>query len=767
MAKIAESFFDLNLITVNATKSDLIVLNSVNTMEENVIDFVDSRLIPHEPDSVIQYLGLTDKQVRYIINQVLFSQIEYLLTDMVLGETIKNELNVSIKKCFKSVIEFSVALLDSVLYSHWDYRLFNIEDRQIQLHATELMNRLNMNNKCGIITRMCLQDLQNYIWSTNSIWQMKLNTWKGISKRELNREILELLAANEIQIEITDAHKFPITPMGENISIEEFMQSNGHIDKIIPNGYAPNWFNELKTELENRRDEIRRGRQTNPFNRIIKLDQAQIKKDQLVAIKTNTDALIGRIYRNLRENISTIPIYHYVSDPMDGITGSPVAPCKGYDLAEHELNANMQIELSPIAIAITNYFKKMKKDKNGVTEIGDDNDDAPLTRKETKIFFKELKKEISDIRKLLEMSGVEDYTTEESFIKKFVGEIASYSINKYIYPNKKELKKFAGAIFAKSYPEYFEHWKDDRWKLKKEISDIRKLLEMSGVEDYTTEESFIKLLAKHRSRRGAITIRVRSSFFSTFGESDLPTINIKSAASEVLSWKKFQKVKDILRKLNQDIDDHENLTCPKVESIKIDDEAIRKRMKKNIVNKESESEEKSSEEEEKKGEEKRLGEERILEEERGRKERQEREKRRETWDEELIEIISGGPKREISDIRKLLASSEIESDCTTENEFINKVANSAIDKRIYLDESYLKSVVAGCAELKFHEYFGSWENKHWSSYYTKYIQSLLLAKHRNLRGSIANRVRSALFTVFGEHELLYIDTKSASQEIKE
>ena len=45
------------------------------------------------------------------------------------------------------------------------------------------------------------------------------------------------------------------------------------------------------------------------------------------------------------------------------------------------------------------------------------NDDVPLTRKEAKIFFNELKKEISDVRKLLEMSGVGDYTTEESFIK--------------------------------------------------------------------------------------------------------------------------------------------------------------------------------------------------------------------------------------------------------------------------------------------------------------------------------------------------------------
>lgn len=44
-------------------------------------------------------------------------------------------------------------------------------------------------------------------------------------------------------------------------------------------------------------------------------------------------------------------------------------------------------------------------------------DDAPLTRKDAQIFFNELKKEISDVRKLLEISGVGDYTTEETFIK--------------------------------------------------------------------------------------------------------------------------------------------------------------------------------------------------------------------------------------------------------------------------------------------------------------------------------------------------------------
>lgn len=95
----------------------------------------------------------------------------------------------------------------------------------------------------------------------------------------------------------------------------------------------------------------------------------------------------------------------------------------------------------------------------------------------------------------------------------------------------------------------------------------------------------------------------------------MPSINTKSSASDVVSWKNSKKVKDVLQKLNQNIAGYEDLTwCtriiekiwekseevskekiafmisiiqhllnPKVESIKIEDEAIRKRMKKNIV----------------------------------------------------------------------------------------------------------------------------------------------------------------------------------------
>ena len=159
ITRVAESFFDLNLITVNSSKSDLIVINSTNDRETNAIDFVQSTLLPHEPEDAIRYLGiwvsedgkkkeqldkltnniikmtnilkrkkLTDKQLRYIINHVIFPQTEYLLTDMILPNTVINKLNSAIKQCFKNSVEFQSFLSDSILHSHWRYRIFNIKN---------------------------------------------------------------------------------------------------------------------------------------------------------------------------------------------------------------------------------------------------------------------------------------------------------------------------------------------------------------------------------------------------------------------------------------------------------------------------------------------------------------------------------------------------------------------------------------------------------------------------------------------------------------
>lgn len=54
---------------------------------------------------------------------------------------------------------------------------------------------------------------------------------------------------------------------------------------------------------------------------------------------------------------------------------------------------------------------------------------------------------------------------------------------------------------------------------------------------------------------------------------------------------------------------------------------------------------------------------------------------------------------------------------------MGEVASYSIDKCIYADKETLKESAGIIANTKFPEYFEEWDDKRWSSYYLKYIQS--------------------------------------------
>ncbi|CAG8698445.1 988_t:CDS:2 [Dentiscutata erythropus] len=285
---------------------------------------------------------------------------------MILPSTVTNKLNSAIKKCFKSSVGFQSSLPDSILHSHWGYRIFNIEDRQLQLHATELMNRLNMDNECGVTTRIRLQYLQNRIWSDEPIWQLSAESWHKFTHLGLNGQILALLAENDINFNVTTQNQFPICPIGGNISISKFMNSvtwyninreacrkhkvlfieqliNAdmtktlkwlNIDQVKPTSIIPYWFNEVCAEINTRWEEITQSADVNPFNRTQPIAPEIIKKQLMVATSSKNQVLIGRVYKNPRKLDTTIPIRHYVTDVMDDIRGSPIAPCDGCEFNE-------------------------------------------------------------------------------------------------------------------------------------------------------------------------------------------------------------------------------------------------------------------------------------------------------------------------------------------------------------------------------------------------------------------------------------------------
>src|SRR4051812_4457312 len=196
IVEIVESFFKTINIQINATKSELIIINGDKTDKEQGIEIVGSIVKPTRKEA-IRYLGvwltekgdkffqerkiqekvnmtmnmirfkkLTNKQTRYIINQVLFPQIEYLLNDLVLSEDTCEKINSQIRQVFKNKCKLTITFPNSMIHASWGYQVFNITDRQLQKHAIDLIQRINENNLCGATTPIRIQQLQNNIWST-------------------------------------------------------------------------------------------------------------------------------------------------------------------------------------------------------------------------------------------------------------------------------------------------------------------------------------------------------------------------------------------------------------------------------------------------------------------------------------------------------------------------------------------------------------------------------------------------------------------------
>ena len=71
----------------------------------------------------------------------------------------------------------------------------------------------------------------------------------------------------------------------------------------------------------------------------------------------------------------------------------------------------------------------------------------------------------------------------------------------------------------------------------------------------------LKLVERHRSRRGALSTQIRKSIFSVFRS--LPKINMKSTPSEIKAWKSLPIVKQCYEKLHSSEND-ETTWCGKI-----------------------------------------------------------------------------------------------------------------------------------------------------------------------------------------------------------
>src|SRR4051812_47708427 len=91
---------------------------------------------------------------------------------------------------FKHKIYLPTTAINSRIYMHTGYKIFNIYNRQLELYFKNLLNRLNSDNICGWIFNARLQHLQNLFWSTQNITttqeQFKIKRYLSLTNNILN-----------------------------------------------------------------------------------------------------------------------------------------------------------------------------------------------------------------------------------------------------------------------------------------------------------------------------------------------------------------------------------------------------------------------------------------------------------------------------------------------------------------------------------------------------------------------------------------------------
>lgn len=87
--------------------------------------------------AALRKVKIINKQCRYIINQVLYPQLEYLSTNYIPPLSWLNSHDQKIYNTFKTKCNLSKTILNSIIHSQIGYKFFNIKD---QIYWQVLMN---------------------------------------------------------------------------------------------------------------------------------------------------------------------------------------------------------------------------------------------------------------------------------------------------------------------------------------------------------------------------------------------------------------------------------------------------------------------------------------------------------------------------------------------------------------------------------------------------------------------------------------------------
>ncbi|RHZ75181.1 hypothetical protein Glove_217g84 [Diversispora epigaea] len=189
---------------------------------------------------MVERAKITDKGARYIINHVLFPVIEYLLNNVYLNTSMCKKINSICLKTFKHKARFAQTAINSIFHLKEGYNIFDIEDRQLQLHIKNFNDRINRDDLLGESTKIRLQQFQNWLWTDKLIFDKNL-IYKIKDNFNLNAMIISKAKEKLIVWESTYKGKSIITiPSGGKYTFKQLWEDLGYEEKLLHKGLREN-----------------------------------------------------------------------------------------------------------------------------------------------------------------------------------------------------------------------------------------------------------------------------------------------------------------------------------------------------------------------------------------------------------------------------------------------------------------------------------------------------------------------------------------------
>jgi len=251
--KIANEFYTMNDIMINKSKSYLIAINACEEERTQGVLMGNDTLFLVEKDFPVRSLGIyvtetgskkfqrdrlkkstdymayllrgkpiTDTQAIYIFNMVVIPMLEYNLNDMVLTETECAKITTKFLSVIKNKACLTCTTPNALMFAREAYNVCNLWDRQLQMHSSNLLNRLNDKGAMGFTTRIRLQNLQNLFWSKISVLTSS-DVVRTSRNQSLINDILKICKEHNIRFQTSDNITDSLIIKGGNISIEEML----------------------------------------------------------------------------------------------------------------------------------------------------------------------------------------------------------------------------------------------------------------------------------------------------------------------------------------------------------------------------------------------------------------------------------------------------------------------------------------------------------------------------------------------------------------